>query len=1300
MIRALEFTATTHPIQLPSMTEGFGSGILINVWVRRTGTGVRQRIVDMTTAAGVHLFLGTGDQADTLTVGIEDATHRQEVVALGALPLNRWVKVMAKVFPEFGTGFATLSVFDIDLAQGQTGLPGSGAFTHSKVGAGGTGNPFVGQLSKLEISRLQASGWGSPAKPPVQWAYYPLDKVTYLQTVTTNGVDVKHYAVDDTSTNNRDGAVEGELQSLEFASLSTGTIPVLALPGEVCVVRLSPLQSFSGKMTLETWFKPTSASAQQTLLRLGDDGDVTLALCVGGNSILGGYDLVLMLYQGTMAVALGSAHSRENAGVFQHLAVTISQGGLTSNKRVPITISLYLNGQLQTTATVLTSSLTTGTGTTTDGQVYLPLYRLINAALINNVLLSGSVGASTHFTGQLSELRMWNVCRSAQEISAYFLSRAIGNEPGLLACYRMEQRVSDCIFDISASRGLGKSPDDGSKVYSSDGTLLPKDFTMGTATNLPQLHTSNPTDAHLNVQGKLVTEYLVYNTPTNATAVAGPVTVFDATLETVLADGSSLAGGTIQVCPDWDTHVYLDQPTHISMLTLWKAKTTYEVAVPASGKVRLRFRADMLWFRTLRARFSDMPEGVWTLVRPDSEMHANLASVTGAGLLSPPQGKTSPLPAGTTAESADVCATALAAIADCYRPSPNSGTFGVTRGVLKDLTKKWKKVADWTQNAVSTVGSTLQKAGTSAGQFANALVDDGTTVLSQATSTTKSAAALVCRSSIDFNDLIKAATNAVPRFGTARITEAIQSADRLAFVSHAGIGEIAPTVSIIGTSIINGVTYVWRAEAAGWANAVQAMAAFLKKIGADIQKMIQFLAWLFNWNDFLIASDGIYDTVVNAFAQMSTTIQGLSKYKETVKSALTPSSDVPTQSLVDYLGVDIPKNLAAKELDYVMELGYKLMGSADLEIGGFTNFTNDVLGKLPSIDTARLESLRNAVENVTSPSITSVTGLLNTPINQLMSEMASVTGEMLDFVFDTTATISGALVDAITALFTGRISVPHVSGWIESTILGGRELNLLRIVSLAGAIVRVLIDKIGAAANAGQAEPQAVSFSDSNSESQSRTGVLCANFALSLALVLVEALYLVMHKTWPEPQAKQPDPKRGAKFAFDALRGILVLTRSGLSMTSNEQLPMDTRVIMNIQSTFEAIAGGAQIAVGASKCLFANGKDDWFVTYILKPLDLLIQGGCGLLAFTMACLAAGKREQFPNKLAYTSFVFESLGYVCVQSSLLTGTIVEFNPKKKLGPTGDNVALGLQVGTMVFDLGAAITSYESNEVSTT
>lgn len=1285
MIHTLAFTATSHPIKLPAITSGFGRGMLIKVWIRRSGAGGRQRVVDLVTSAGVHVVLGSGDREDSLSIGIEDGTDRKEVVALGAMPLNRWVRVTAKIMDEGGgNGSATLSVFGIELAEGPTGAPGGGAFTECSIAGGDAGLPFVGSLANLEIWRYPLPSLKDLTPPPVLLGSYPLDAVTYAKTVTTTTGDLKYYSVNDTSSRNNDGLVEGELATLAFASLEPGPIPVLELPGAWCSVDLSPLSGLAGKLTLETWCKPTSTLTRQNILTLGDEGDVRLALTVGGDS--SAPEFSLLLCNGSSVLNLLEAPA-EKSGVFQHVAVTLAQGAKTWTNLFPIVITMYVNGQLRTTRTLPTKT------------EFMPLLRLLNSAVVPMVRLSGGSASGTFFSGQLSELRIWNVCRSASEIGFRFLARLVGNDAGLLACYRMEQRVDKSILDISANHGLGRAPkDDGSIIRTSDGTILPKDFTIGTATNLPLLHTSDITDPYLNLKGKLVSEYIIYNTPTNATEIAGQVTVFDATLQPVRPDGHSVAGQTVQICPDGDVSVYLEQDGNLYQLTLWKAKTTYSVTVPLSGEVRLRFKASTLSFPTLRVRFPDMHPGIWSMLRPDTEALHGLAGTSAASLLTPPQGKASPLPAGSTTETATICAETLSSLGDSFRPATSTTTGFRTRGVWGKMGKAWKKSTRWVEDTASSAGDTLQKAGTSAGQFSEALVDDGKTVLSQAVKTTTSATALVCFDADDLNDLMHAASGAVPRYGRVQLAEAIASASRLAVVSTAAVGEVVHSVSIIGTTIINGVTHVWRAVAVGVMNAIDAMAEFLKKIGASIQKMVEFLAWLFNWKDFLAASDGIYDSISGALDQVPTLMQSLSKYKAQILTAITLPTDLPNKSLSELCGLSIPDNMGAKEMNYVMELGHKLMSSASLDLDGLTSFADGL--QLPSLDTAKLESLVSAAGNVATPVIRSATGLLTTPVSELVGGVNSATEAILDFVFASVSTITDVFVKALNTLLTGRIKVPRLSGWIESTILGGRQLNLLRIVSLAGGIFEVLMTKIAASATAGEAKPQAVSFADEGSEggTETKTGLLISNFVLSCLGALVQGLRLFKEEAWAKQPvaANQADPHAKMRFGFDGLSGVLLMVRSSLSIAANEKLPEQVREAMDAQAACEGVAGGAMIVWGLGKCLFSDGKSKIWLLGV-KLLDMLAQLAFGAGAITAAAVAGSHKGLFPNQLAYSSYGMQAASYLMVQFVLLMNAAVDLFPS---GSTmmARQASFVLQLAALSCDLGAAVTSYASNNTA--
>ena len=1293
------------------MAEGFGNGISINVWVRRTGSGGRQRILDLGTAAGVHLVLGTGDQADSLAIGIEQGSTRTELVCEGALPLNRWVKVTALATM---LGIAKLSVFDIDLEQGIIGTVAAGAFTECSIAGGAAGSPFVGSLSGLEIYQLPRPSWGGGGSPSVLWGKYPLTGITYLKTVDTVSGPVKYYKVDDVSAKNNDGVVEGGLAAPQFATTLGGSaVPVLQMDGMGKTLFLSPIQGLGGSLTLETWFNPTSTQEQQSMIILSDDKDVSLVVTVGGNSPNGGGNLEVVLCKGSEKTSLLYTAYGENAGVFQHLAVTFARSEMLSGK-IPIVMSLYLNGQLITSQTVMSDPLgmpSWSWGTST-ARKFLPLLALLNSVVVPNVRLGGTIADYKKYKGQLAEFRIWKSCRTAKEIATRFLSRLVGNEPNLAACYRLEQSVSGCVFDVSDQRGLGS---------------LQPGSTIGTASNLPLLHTSDPSAPHLRVKGKLLSEHMVYTTAVDVTigvpdininlggfgggTITGGsvnlsqrserVTVFDATIEPVSPDGSTQVGKTIQICPDGDVTVYFAGDNNVYKPTVWSAKQTYSVTVPSTGKVRLRFKASSLSLPTLRVRYQDMTEGLWSLVRPDSQALAKLALADGPSLKNPPQGKASPLPASVTDEDASLCATTLAQIGRGYRPVQyaDSPIYGEARSILGTLENAWNDATDWAGDTASTVGSTLQKAGQSAGKFSEALVDDGKTALSQVASVTKNAGSLLSTAAGDLNQLINATANAVPRFGQDQIKQCIATADRLAVVSTAAVNAISHTFSVIGTTIIDGVTYAWRVVVNGVLDAISTIVAFLKKVGATIQKILDYLAWLFNWNDFLAASDKIYSAIETEFGKAKDQIAKVSSYKAELSKYLTLPAGVGDKSLAQHCGVNIPDDLGAEEIDYVMDLANTVMSATNLNLDFMNQFSQQVGNSQSLLDTTQLRSLGSSVSQETSDSpISNPVALLTTPIQQLVNSMTTGDSQttIVDFLFDQLTSITDTILGSARTMLTARLSVPNVTGWVENTILGGRTLSLLRIASLVAAIAQVLAVKISASAKSGKAEPQPVSFAD-DSQPADYSAQLWSNFALSVLTSFLE----IPRALGELAIAKSADPEQLEKAAcvkmaaWDTMIGAVGIARSGLNYYANARLPKDIQFHLGLLSGLDAVSAGFLILTSWCKA-FSWSINEPLLVFITKCLELAGQTAMTIISVGLAATAATFKSLFPTALDWTVFGFQIGSYLFNQAGQLTTAYIELTiGSKNIKQLSPYVPVGFSVATALLDLGSGITNAAQN-----
>lgn len=1329
MITALSFSSATPKIKLPQMSEGIGNGITVHVWVRRTGTGTRQRIIQFGNAAGERLVLGTGDEPSSLAIGVERGSTRSEMVCEGALPLNRWVKVSATWFPLFQ--LVSLAVFDITLGQQGVGEFPAGALVDNSIAGGVAGSPFVGTLSNMEILQLPVPSWFGPSPASTVWAKYPLSDTTYQGSLTTGPIETKLYQVDDVSTKNNDGIVAARLGTTAWADdYGIGQVPVLEMTGDPKTLFLSPVTNLAGALTLETWFNPISTKDQQSMIILADDKDVSLVVTVGGNSENGGGHIDVMLCKGTNKLRLLDCAYGENAGTFQHVAVTFKRGplsaaGLMSGipvQMVPIEMSLYLNGQLITSCTVKSNRIVSPTQG--SGAQFVPLLRLMQAPAIPNVRLGGTIAGFAKFKGQLSEFRVWNTCRSLQEIAENFLSRLIGNESGLLACYRLEQSQTGCVFDVSENRGVG--------------TLQPG-CTIGTAQNLPLLHTSNPSAAYIRMKGKLITEHLTYmaevrkpvtsgglfdptgnNVNTEIVTIAGivsntnwelvqeprtgPLTVFDALFEPTAPDGSSQAGTTLQICPDADVRAYLPNSDNVLVPTRWPAKQIQSLAVPSNGKLRLRIEATTLICPTLRVRFIDMVEGLWTLLRPDSEAMQNLAGMDGNKLRNPPPGKTSPLPASSTQEDANQCGTALTQMGRCYRPIAYSPApiVGEARGILGSLSNAWDAVTDWGSDTASTVASGMKQAGSTAGRFASAYVDDGTAALSQGSTVIKQTTTLLCTASSELSDLVTATANAVPRFGKDQIKQCIATADRLAIIASKAANTITHCFSIVGTSIVNGVTYAWRVVVNGVMDAYHAVVGFLQKVGAEIAKVLKYLAWLFNWNDFLNASDKIYSTIETAFGTAKSQIAKVSGYKAELSKYLTLPANVGDKSLAQHCGIEIPDNLGAEEIDYVMDIANTVMSATNLNLGFMNQFSQQVGGSTSLVDATKLKALNLSSSSVTESPVSNPVALLSTPLTQLINSMTTGDSQtsVLDFLFDQLTNITDTILGSAQTMLTARLSVPNVTGWVESTILGGRTLSLLRIASLVAAIAQVLAVKISANAKSGKAKPQPVSFAD-DSQPADYSAQVWSTFALSVLTTLLEIPRTIVEVAI----AKSGTPEQAEKAAcvkmaaWDTMLGLVGLARSALNYYANARLPQDIQWHLGYLSAVDALSASFLILTSWSKVYFFSSNEKLFVT-LVKGLEFLGQIVATIFSVSLAAAAAQYRSLFKTSLDWTAFGFQIGSYIVNQAGQLSTAYIELSiGNKNLKQLSPYVPVGLSVATTLLDLGSGITNAVQSAAST-
>jgi parallel beta-helix repeat protein len=221
---------------------------------------------------------------------------------------------------------------------------------------------------------------------------------------------------------------QAQNKSLSFTATNNNT----QLAG-VSVADHSSLD-FTAALTIEAWIKPTFSPHLPNIYQGTIVAKDNWAGNVNTGYVLrcGGAGVLDFTYGagGTNAwQSFTSVNGVLNANVWQHVAVTFAQNGA---------VKMYVNG-------IQVSLSTTG---------------LVNNAIATNAQNLG-IGTDLHdaklrnFNGQIDEVRLWNVERSAAQIKT-FKDRTLCNQTGLVAYYQLNESSGNiCTNSIASSAGNG-----------------------------------------------------------------------------------------------------------------------------------------------------------------------------------------------------------------------------------------------------------------------------------------------------------------------------------------------------------------------------------------------------------------------------------------------------------------------------------------------------------------------------------------------------------------------------------------------------------------------------------------------------------------------------------------------------------------------------------------------------------------------------------------------------------------------------------------------------------------------------
>ncbi|HKE00586.1 MAG TPA: LamG domain-containing protein, partial [Planctomycetota bacterium] len=197
--------------------------------------------------------------------------------------------------------------------------------------------------------------------------------------------------------------------------------------------------SWPTPLTIESWIRPLHVSGTQCIASrsvndlhafgLGiENGRVTARRRDAG-------DLSLVEWR--------SAPGAVSPGLWQHVAATIDAAG---------SASLYVNGAPVAIDAVAVSPASNVTVVPT-GNVCI--------GAVESVLLPPGAPPAERLYGSIADVRLWSVARTPAEIAAAMSSALTGAEPGLAACWSLEEGAGSAVGDLTGAHAGAVVPADG-----------------------------------------------------------------------------------------------------------------------------------------------------------------------------------------------------------------------------------------------------------------------------------------------------------------------------------------------------------------------------------------------------------------------------------------------------------------------------------------------------------------------------------------------------------------------------------------------------------------------------------------------------------------------------------------------------------------------------------------------------------------------------------------------------------------------------------------------------------------------
>lgn len=498
---AMRFNGTTDYLKLPTIHHDFSKGFTFSCWAYYENFGNWSRLFDFSEQGSANdtILLANDGTTNNLRLDIYQGNVKESVIASGVLQKNTWMHIAASVD---SSGMASLYVNGKEVAYGSVHLPVHLARKDSYIGKSNWPNnpPFKGSLSNVqfwsvplsdseiqanmhalltgkengllnywsmsvqevggievvvdgvETTPLNATIAGNPASTlldtqtsePIKAignapsGGSPAGKLTEMRIwnaalseeeirvnskiiATGNEPDLTAYypLTDSGSGKANDLSVVDQVQGtysavdtvLNTAPIGQSSRQVLRFDGKSSHLKIEGISLKNKSFTVEFWALRAHTDGDHYIVTQGGEGTKNKGLHYGfrGSNVL------------TQAFWANDLNTDKTFETPEWVHVSMVYDGPSKTQRI------YLNG-VQSKARGNADAYQGG------GDIYV-----------------GKVGwAGSHFGGQLSDLRIWELARSAQDIKASYNLRLTGTEPGLLGYWPMDAIVDGKVKNLVA----------------------------------------------------------------------------------------------------------------------------------------------------------------------------------------------------------------------------------------------------------------------------------------------------------------------------------------------------------------------------------------------------------------------------------------------------------------------------------------------------------------------------------------------------------------------------------------------------------------------------------------------------------------------------------------------------------------------------------------------------------------------------------------------------------------------------------------------------------------------------------